>query len=315
MSIVYGPFAMDGIRVGHWTHPTGATGCTVVIPDEPMPAVADVRGGAPGTRELALLDQGRLVRRVDAVLLTGGSALGLAAAQGVVDWLRQQGRGFPTASIRVPIVPAAVLFDLVGPDPVWPGPRAGAEAAANAVPEGWLSGRVGAGSGATVGKLFGPSQASPGGLGAARVSVEAGTVAALMAVNAVGDVIEPDTGTILAGVTFPGEPARYMNAETMVLQGSPRAVAGEGTNTVIGVVVVDATVDRDAMSRIAVAAHDGITRAIRPAHTIFDGDTIFVLARGEGSSEPGALLQLATAAERAVARAIVAAVAPPRGQE
>jgi L-aminopeptidase/D-esterase-like protein len=287
-------FAMPGFQVGHWTHPSGATGCTVVIPDERSLAVVDVRGGAPGTRETSLLEEGRLVQRVDAVLLTGGSAFGLASADGVMRWLREQERGFPTASIPVPIVPAAVLFDLQGSEPAWPDADAGYLAASTAATDNWTSGRVGAGAGATVGKIAN-SGGSPSGIGAARVAVDAGTVAALLAVNAVGEI---------AFNRDPGVPS----AEALLLttdQAQPRA----GENTTIGVVVVDAEVNRDDLVRIAIAAHDGLARAIHPAHTPFDGDTIFVLGRNEGRLTPRGSLQLAVATQHAVMQAVRNSVA------
>lgn len=311
------PFELPGFSVGHWTHPSGATGCTVVVPDERALAVADVRGGAPGTREVALLDQGRLVQRVDAVLLTGGSAFGLAAADGVARWLRERRRGFPTESGPVPIVPAAVLFDLVGPDPLWPTPDAGYWAAEHATADGWRCGRVGAGSGARVGKARGRQHSSAAGIGAARVNLASGSLAAIVAVNAFGDVVDPEGGRIVAGTRADAgsneDSTRWEDSEALILaEGSRHVDAEPGTNTTIAVVAVDTALDRDALVRIAVAAHDGFARAIRPAHTLVDGDTVFVLARREGHADVRATLQLATAAQVAVATAIVrAATATP----
>lgn len=302
-------FTVEGFRVGHWTHPEGGTGCTVVLTDSPALAIADVRGGAPGSRELAVLGEGRLVQRVDAVLLTGGSAFGLAAADGVMAWLREHGRGFPTSSIPVPIVPAAVIFDLVGPEPAWPDAAAGYQAANDARPDGWRSGRIGAGAGATVGKLLGADNASPAGLGAACVGCRAGRVAAIVAVNAVGDVVDPASGQIVAGARAADDGGGWADSEALLLSGA-QPDATPGTNTVIGVVVVDAAVDRDALVRIGVAAHDGLARAIRPAHTTLDGDTLFVLAREEGRIGPSELLQLGTAAQQAVAHAVHRSVQP-----
>lgn len=282
-------FAMPGFHVGHWTHPSGTTGCSVIIPDERSLAVVDVRGGAPGTRETSLLEEGRLVQRVDAILLTGGSAFGLAAADGVMRWLREQGRGFPTASIPVPIVSAAVLFDLRGTEPVWPDNDAGYSAAAAAAANNWISGPVGAGAGATVGKIANPG-GSPCGIGAARIIVDAGTVAALLAVNAVGEIADDHD---------PGQPS----GEELILASNDASVR-PGENTTIGVVVVDAAVSRDDLVRIAIAAHDGLARAIHPAHTPFDGDTIFVLGRNEGRLAPRESLQLAVATQHTVMSAV-----------
>ncbi len=282
-------FSMPGFRVGHWTHPAGTTGCSVVIPDTRSLAVVDVRGGAPGTRETSLLEEGRLVQRVDAIVLTGGSAFGLSAADGVMRWLREQGRGFPTASIPVPIVPAAVLFDLRGPEPDWPDADAGYLAASTAAVDNWTSGPIGAGTGATVDKIVNPG-GTPSGIGAARVSTAAGTIAALLAVNALGEIAVDRESAISKG-------------EELILaanQTQPRA----GENTTIGVVVVDAAVNRDDLVRIGIAAHDGLARAIHPAHTPFDGDTIFVLGRREGHLTPSDALQLSVATQHAVLRAV-----------
>jgi L-aminopeptidase/D-esterase-like protein len=282
-------FSMPGFRVGHWTHPAGMTGCSVVIPDTRSLAVVDVRGGAPGTRETSLLEEGRLVQRVDAVVLTGGSAFGLAAADGVMRWLREQRRGFPTASIPVPIVPAAVLFDLRGPDPDWPDATAGYLAASTAAVDNWTCGSIGAGTGATVGKIVNPGGMSSG-IGVARISTAAGTIAALLAVNALGEI---------AGDHAP----EMSNSEELILaadQTQPRA----GENTTIGVIVVDAAVNRDDLVRIGIAAHDGLARAIHPAHTPFDGDSIFVLGRREGHLTPSDALQLSVATQQAVIRAV-----------
>ncbi len=286
------PFSMPGFRVGHWTHSSGMTGCTVVIPDEPALAVVDVRGGGPGTRETALLEEGRLVQRVNAVLLTGGSAFGLSAADGVMRWLKERGRGFPTASIPVPIVSAAVLFDLKGEQPVWPDADAGYRAADAAIENGWTSGPIGAGAGATVAKLI-DQRGRPAGIGVASVAVTPGTVAAIIAVNAVGEVAS----------TQGPKSADYLSLEDRVLTGeNPGARPGE--NTSIGVIVVEAEVSRDDLVRIAVAAHDGLARAIHPAHTPFDGDTFFVLSRKEGRLSPRDALQLSVATQRAVIRAV-----------
>jgi L-aminopeptidase/D-esterase-like protein len=297
MSQSAGRFMIPGFRVGHWTHPSGATGCSVVIPDQRSIAVVDVRGGAPGTRETSLLEEGRLVQRVDAILLTGGSAFGLAAADGVMRWLREQGRGFPTASIPVPIIPSAVLFDLRGQQPTWPDAEAGYLAAAAASDDNWSSGRLGAGAGATVGKIAAP-QGTPSGIGAAHLTVAAGTIAALIAVNAVGEIAAAEHSPGRAGST----------GEDLILSGTePQLRPGE--NTTIGVIVVDAAVGRDDLVRIAIAAHDGLARAIHPAHTLFDGDTFFVLGRTEGRLAPRDALQLAVATQRTVIAAVNNSVA------
>ncbi|HET7037852.1 MAG TPA: P1 family peptidase [Thermomicrobiaceae bacterium] len=283
-------FSIPGFRVGHWTHPSGATGCSVVLCDQPALAVADVRGGAPGTRELAVLGEGRLVQRLDAVLLTGGSAFGLDAAGGVMRWLREQGRGFATRSIPVPIVAGAVIFDLAGASPPWPDAEAGYAAAAGGQTDGWRSGRIGAGSGATWGKLGG--QPVRGGVGAARVSVPGGELAALIVVNALGEVVDPDIG----------RPLRAASSGS-----TSQTLPTPGENTTIGVLATTVPLDRAALVRLAIAAHDGLARAIRPAHTVFDGDTIFALTTQEARPTPEEVLVLGMAAADAVARAVVRA--------
>ena len=288
-------FSLPGFRVGHWTHDTGRTGCSVVIPDEPALAVVDIRGGAPGTRETALLEEGRMVQHVNAVLLTGGSAFGLSAADGVMRWLREQGKGFQTASIPVPIVSAAVLYDLKGEHPIWPDADGGYLCARAATEDGWASGRHGAGAGATVAKVIN-RDGRPSGIGAARIDTSAGTVAALLAVNAVGAV---------AATESPGE----ATLEEAILRGAdPQARSGE--NTTIGVIAIDGALGRDDLVRIAVAAHDGLARAIHPAHTLFDGDTIFVLSRHEGKLQPRESLVLNVATQHAVMRAVANSVPP-----
>ena len=286
-------FSLPGFQVGHWTHPSGVTGCTVVICDQPALAVADVRGGAPGTRELAVLGDGRLVQRLDAVLLTGGSAFGLDAAGGVMRWLREQGRGFVTRSIPVPIVAGAVIFDLDGPDPPWPDAAAGYAAAASALPDGWRSGRFGAGAGASWGKLGG--RPAPGGLGTARASLPAGELAALLVVNALGEVVDQDTG----------QPLRPGSTDDA---GRPSPAPGE--HTTIGVLATTVPLDRAALVRLAIAAHDGLARAIRPAHTVFDGDTIIVLTTHEGHPTAEDVLLLGIVATDLVARAVANGATP-----
>jgi L-aminopeptidase/D-esterase-like protein len=285
---VTGPGAVEGIRVGHWTDREARTGCTVVLAPPGTIGSGEVRGGAPGTRETDLLRPGMLVEHVDAVLVTGGSAFGLAAADGVVRWLEERGRGFDTGVARVPIVPAAVLFDLgVGDPAARPGPGQGYAACEEAteVPE---EGAVGAGTGATVAKLHGPARARPGGVGWSAVAEEGVTVAALAAVNAFGEIVD-DGGRVLAGA-LPGE------------DDEPRPWP---TNTTIAVVATDAALTRAAAHRLAGAAHDGLARAVRPAHTMWDGDTVFTLATGRIEASPPLIERLA---EDVVADAVRRAV-------
>lgn len=284
---------VPGIRVGHWTDPVGMTGCTVVLPPPGTVASGLVRGGAPGTRETDLLRPGMLVEEAQAVLLAGGSAFGLAAADGVMRWLEERGLGFDAGVARVPIVPAAVLFDLgVGDPAARPGPDHGysaCEAASQEIPEG----RVGAGTGATVAKLHGPGRAIPGGLGTAAVTEESVTVGAIAAVNAVGEVVD-DEGSVLAGA-LPG---------TDDEEGDPQ-LPFPGTNTTIAVVATDARLTRERAHLLAIAAHDGLARAVRPAHTMWDGDTVFTLATGAVEASQPALERMA---EEALAQAIRRAV-------
>lgn len=276
--------SVPGIKVGHWTDPVGLTGCTVVLCPPGTVGSGEVRGGAPGTRETDLLRPGMLVHEVNAVLVTGGSAFGLAAADGVMRWLEERGVGFDTQVAKVPIVPAAVLFDLAVGDPMArPGPEAGyasCEAASEEVPEG----KVGAGTGATV-----AGRTAEGGVGTAAVSKDGLTVGAVAAVNAYGSIVD-DEGTVIAGAPSGHEPEQ----PTLGL-----------TNTTIVVVATDARLTRERAHLLAIAAHDGLARAVRPAHTMWDGDTVFTLATGTTEAEQSVLERMA---EEAVADAIRRAV-------
>jgi L-aminopeptidase/D-esterase-like protein len=300
-----GPFSMPGLSVGHWTDESGSTGCTVVLAERQVPAVVDVRGGAPGTRETELLGEGRLVQHADAILLSGGSAFGLAAADGVMAWLRERGRGFPTRSIRVPIVPSAVIFDLKGDDPVWPGRASGYAAVGSATEMGWVSGKHGAGAGATVAKAAGAPRAGPSGLGVARIASNDWSVAAIFAVNAYGDVYDDETGAPLA-VPLASDDGSAESSEDVLLRTQVTPPVGE--NTTIGVVACDRPLNRDILCRLCVAAHSGMARVIRPSHTLVDGDTVFAVAPDTGSISNGLALQLTVAVQRVVARAVANAV-------
>jgi L-aminopeptidase/D-esterase-like protein len=279
---------VPGIRVGHWTDPVGRTGCTVVLCPPATVGSGEVRGGAPGTRETDLLRPGMLVEHVDAVLLTGGSAFGLAAADGVMAWLEERGIGFEVgdSGVRVPIVPAAVLFDLGTGDP-WarPGPTEG-RAACDAAGEEVTEGPVGAGTGATVAKVSGPERAAPGGVGTAVHDQGDLLVGALAVVNALGEVMDDD-GEVIVGVA-PGDDAE------------PAAPPASG-NTTLVVVATNARLTRERANLLAIAAHDGLSAAIRPAHTKYDGDTVFTLATGAVQAEQRTVESLAV---RAVAEAI-----------
>lgn len=283
--------AVNGVHVGHWTDPVGLTGCTVVLPPAGTIGSGEVRGGAPGTRETDLLRPGMLVHEVNAVLLTGGSAFGLAAADGVMRWLEERGIGFDTGVGRVPIVPAAVVFDLAVGDPAArPGPEEGyaaCEAASQEVPEG----RVGAGTGAMV-----AGRTAHGGLGTAAVSDQGVTVAALAAVNAFGEIVDDD-GNVIAGAAQGREPEQ----PSLGL-----------TSTTIAVVATDARLTRERAHLLAIAGHDGLARAVRPAHTMWDGDTVFTLATGATDASQAVLERMA---EEALAEAIRRAVRGPASPE
>jgi L-aminopeptidase/D-esterase-like protein len=304
---------VPGIRVGHATDPIGLTGCTVVLCEAGAVAAVEVRGAAPGTRETALLAAGGLVGRVQAVLLTGGSAFGLAAADGVMRWLEERGVGFETGVARVPIVPAAVLFDLAVGDPRARPDAAMGYAACEAAHAGPVEqGSVGAGTGATLGKVLGPRGAMKGGIGSWSVRLPEGpTVAALVAVNALGDVVDDETGAILAGARADG---RFARASDAVLAGAPQAAFG--ANTTLAVIATDVALTRDQASRLAVQGHAGLSRTIVPSHTVYDGDTVFALATGArpaAGDAPGLLLRLGEAAARAAAESVKRAVRAAKG--
>jgi L-aminopeptidase/D-esterase-like protein len=291
---------VDGIRVGHWTDAIALTGCTVVLCPPGTVASGSVRGGAPGTRETDLLRPGMLVQEVHAVLLTGGSAFGLAAADGVMRFLEERNVGFETGSGRVPIVPAAVLFDLGAGDPaVRPGPAEGHAACALASNGDVEEGNVGAGTGATVAKLHGAEWGVKGGLGTASAQDGDLIVGVLAAVNALGEVLA-EGGEILAGSRAPEE---VRAAQT------PGAAPG---NTTLVVVATNAKLTKERANLLAQAAHEGISDSIRPAHTILDGDTAFALATGAVDADQRAVEALAVAATgEAIRRAVLAAESVP----
>jgi len=279
--------AVRGIRVGHATDRVGLTGCTVVLPPAGTLGSGEVRGGAPGTRETDLLRPGMLVEEVNAILLTGGSAFGLAAADGVVRYLEEQGIGFQAGVALVPIVPAAVLFDLdVGDPGARPGAREG-YAACEAAAERFEEGSVGAGTGATVAKLHGPDRRVKGGIGSASAREGELVVGALFAVNAVGEILG-EAGEVIAG-------ARPETGEAG--PGAPRP----GTSTVIGVVATNARLTKERAHLLAIAAHDAMSIVVRPSHTLWDGDTVFTLATGEVEASQDVLERLS---EQAVAESI-----------
>ncbi|KLR57065.1 P1 family peptidase [Diaphorobacter sp. J5-51] len=300
-----------GIEVGHFTDPRRPTGCSVVIAREGAVAGVDVRGAAPGTRETDLLAPGNLVEQVHAIMLAGGSAWGLEAATGAVRWLEEHGVGLDVGVGRLPLVPAAVLFDLhVGDMKVRPDAAAGYAACAAATHKPPAEGNVGAGAGAVVGKMFGLQHAMKGGVGTASVTVAGVTVGALIACNAVGDVVDPDTGRPLAGARA-ADGLTLRDTRHALLRGEPPHPLLAGSNTTIGVIATDARLTKVQAQRLAVAGHDGLARSINPVHTMSDGDTLFTLATGHVPHHPG-MMVLATMAAEAVARATVRAVLAAR---
>jgi L-aminopeptidase/D-esterase-like protein len=306
-----------GLAVGHFTHAERATGCSVVLCPQGAVAGVDVRGGAPGTRETDLLRPENIVDRVHAVLLTGGSAFGLDAAGGVMRWLEEQGHGFAVGEARVPIVPAAVIFDLWhGNTAVRPDSRAGYEACRVAAPRPPPQGSVGAGAGATVGKLFGIERAMAGGVGTASVRVAGLTVGALVVVNATGDVIDPSDGQVLAGARKSAASVQPLGSQPALLRGDLPSRLHAGGATTIGVVATDAPLDKAQCTKLAAMAHDGLARCVLPAHTPFDGDTLFALSMGRGPAAPPATLALlGVLAAEAVTRAVLHAVEHAVGRE
>jgi L-aminopeptidase/D-esterase-like protein len=302
---------VSGIAVGHWTDLEAGTGCTVILTPQGVTASLDVRGSSPGTRETDLLQPQSNVDRVHAIVLSGGSAFGLAAADGVMRWLDERGYGWQTPAARVPIVPGAILFDLAVGDA---GVRPTAENAYAACEAANLQddqrGNIGVGAGCTVGKLLGLARASRGGLGQASVHLPGGVVvSALIAVNALGDVVDPWSGTIIAGArTDDGD--QLADALTVIQSQADRFMfrqpPSEG-NTTIGVIATNARLNKIQCQKLAQMGHDGLGRTTRPAHTMYDGDCLFVLATGENDQAIDLSL-LGAVASDVVAQAILDAV-------
>ncbi len=303
---------VPGLRVGHATDLQGLTGCTVVLCEKGAVGGVDQRGGAPGTRETDLLRPMHLVQKAHAVLLAGGSAFGLAAADGVLRYLEERGVGFDARVARVPIVPAAVLFDLdLGDAQARPDADMG-YAACQAASEGPVEeGCVGAGTGATVGKALGPGRAIKAGLGSAAVDLGGGVVVgALVAVNTFGDVVDPQTGAILAGARKLRSDEFADTLEVLKSRLGKIVMRFASSNTLIGVVATNARLSKEEANKVAQMAQDGIARAVRPAHTMFDGDTLFALSTGRKGADVN--LIGAFAAE-VVAQAVVRAVRAAEG--
>jgi L-aminopeptidase/D-esterase-like protein len=313
---------ISGIEVGQAQDDEALTGCTVVLCRKGAVAGVDVRGGAPGTRETDLLNPVNLVGKVHAVVLAGGSAFGLDAASGVMRYLDENGIGFDTGAGKVPIVPAAILFDLnLGRGDVRPGAEMGYRAASSASPGVPAEGNVGAGTGASVGKVFGLKSAMKAGIGTASMNAGGLAVGALVAVNAFGDVLDSQTGQIIAGARSTnlgplklGQDGYFGDTLEIMKTFIGRSVLGFATraNTVIGVVATNAKLTKPEATKVAQMAQDGVARTIRPAHTMLDGDTIFALATGEKKADPSTVGAFAA---EVMAQAILRAVqkAAPAG--
>ncbi len=306
---------VEGLSVGHHTLTERPTGCTVILTG-PEGAVAgvDIRGGAPGTREVALLEPVNHVDRAHAIVLSGGSAFGLDSASGVVRYLDEKGIGYNTRVGVVPIVPAAILFDLgIGDQPkVRPGAECGFKAASAATSGPVEEGSVGAGAGATVGKMGGPGRSMKAGIGSASIKLPNGlVVSALVAVNAVGDIIDPATGQVVAGARK--EDGSFLDMRQVLRRGtSNRAQPRGGENTTIGVVATNASLTQVEAKKMAMMAHDGYARAISPAHLPSDGDLIFSLATGGWDGDAN-LATIGALAAEAMADAIVRAATQATG--
>ena len=306
--------AVAGIKVGHHTLAERPTGCTVIVVDgDGAAGGVSQRGGAPGTRETDLLDPSNMVDKVNAVVLSGGSAFGLDAASGTVKWLEEHNIGWDVRIAKVPIVPAAILFDLpVGGNPrIRPTADCGYRAAAAASSAPVAEGTIGAGAGATVGKTGGPGRSMKAGLGSYSITLPNGlSVGAIVAVNAVGDIIDPDTGKIVAGVRNPD--GTFADARTLLRTGQTGQRPRPGENTTIGLVATNARLTKPQAQRMALMADDGFARAIYPAHTVGDGDTVFALATGQWTGDAD-VTQIGALAAEVMARAIVRAATEATG--
>jgi L-aminopeptidase/D-esterase-like protein len=300
--------AISGLWVGHDQAPQRPTGCTVVLCPQGAVAGVEVRGAAPGTRETDLLSPGNMVQQVHGIALCGGSAFGLEAASGVMRWLEDKGHGLSVGPVKIPIVPAAVIFDLwVGDARIRPDAMSGYRACEAASDAPVAQGNEGAGAGATVGKVFGPQRAMKGGVGSAAIQVGEVIVAALVVCNALGDVVDPRSGRLIAGARQDADSLKLINIVEAQMRGETARSLSVGSNTTIGVVATNASLSKAQAQRLAQLGHDGLAHSIRPVHTPLDGDTLFGLATGEIPGPPDMML-LSTLAAEATARATVRAV-------
>ena len=309
--------AVPGVRVGHYTDTGNATGCTVILFEDGAVGGVDVRGAAPGTRETDLLRPGNLVKRVHAIVLSGGSAYGLDAASGVMRYLEELGIGLQIGPAIVPIVPAAIMFDLgLVTHSVRPGQEEGYQACKDASSDEVTEGSIGAGTGATVGKVLGMDRAVKGGLGSACLDLGDGLlVGAIVAVNAVGSVVDPESGRVLAGPRRKDGKGFLDTVALMTQPGFEAAHTQVPVNTTIGVVATNAALTKEEANRLAMMAQDGIAMAVRPSHTMADGDVVFAAATGtvEASADRGASRRLGAAAALVMAQAITRAVTKATG--
>ncbi|HEX7251933.1 MAG TPA: P1 family peptidase [Thermoanaerobaculia bacterium] len=296
-----------GYRIGHASDHERLTGCTVILPPPGTIAAVDVRGGAPGTRETGVFTPGNLVSEIHALVLTGGSAFGLSAADGVTRWLKERGIGFSIGPARVPIVAAAVLFDLAVGDPdAYPDAAMGSRACDIAAEGEIESGRVGAGTGATVGKILGIEHSHAGGVGAAQIVLPGGErVSAFAAVNAFGDVVDPVSGQVRAGAARDGV---FVDTERALLRDPLANTPLAAGHTTLVCVATTVPFDTASLKRVAIEAHDGVARAVRPTHTVVDGDVVFALAPAGAAPSVLTRLRVGAAAAHAVSEAILDAV-------
>ena len=298
---------VQGLYVGHYTDARRPTGCSVVLCPQGAVAGVDVRGAAPGTRETDLLHPSNLVQEVHGIMLAGGSAWGLDSATGAARWLEEQGAGLHIGVGKIPLVPAAVLFDvMLGDMKIRPDAAAGYSACQTADRQHPAEGSIGAGAGAVIGKIFGWHRAMKGGIGTASLTIDGVTMGALVACNALGDVYNPYDGTLIAGARTP-DGQHLLNARQALLEGQEAQAILAGSNTTIGVVATDACITKAQAHRLAITAHDGLARTINPVHTMSDGDTLFALGTGQAEKTLG-MMTLSTMAAEVVAIATARAV-------
>lgn len=290
---------VPGIRVGHYTDLKRRTGCTVILCENGAVAGMDIRGFAPGTRQTNSLEILHPVSRIDAICISGGGALGLDAASGVVKFLLENKKGFDIFGKKVPIVPSAVIFDLFfAEEGCYPNAEMGYLACKNTGKDSILEGSIGAGTGATVGKLFGVTQATKGGIGSSYLQIENIIIGALAVVNSFGDVLDED-GKVIAGARTSEKSKEFCNMQKLLSQGVDRKI--EGSNTIIVVLATNAALTKEDATRIAIMAQDGIAKTISPSHTLFDGDIVFVLSTGD---ESASINVLGCASQELVAKSI-----------